>query len=652
MIRNERVLALFTVILLILTACMPSTQLAGEEEPVVLSSETAVFTPHSTSPSPIPVQDSTITPIASPSPSATVTVVATETAVSPPITSPSPISVPITPTIAHSPDGEWRAVMRFSDPVPPDGDDQFPNGKYHVEMVVEQVNGAQSWTAVNEWRGGGLGATYPQPVRWSVNGSFLYFANIPHADGCSPLVNGGDLWQLDLDSGVITEIAPYIGLVMALSPDETQLAVNASYGRGFLIRDLATGEEKPIHLPLRILEYGWTISGMEWSPDGDHLLLIQAINPCGGVRKTAVIRVDMTDLSATTIIEPSERNFTSLEWMGNDDVQLLDESGEILHLDPFFEEPTSMVSPTGLVYHMEDGLWQVSDDEQPVLLSSHSGARLSPNGQRAFYYIDETVVITDLMTGMTTVLDLSDFAQWGCPVWGGNEIILLGTLAEKEESGQSCGHLTAIAYDGSWQTVLDPEHHHMNPAISPDGSTVAHSNGRLVRLDGNIETFDPTAFAGFPFEQVRMGSPAWSPDGTKLAWYIAGNIGENGERKAAVAVFDLENKTAVILHPYENRGRGGWFDAPVWSPDGKWLAFRVESVDSSQWGMWLSAADGTEEHYIGGGSPVWNEDGTQLAYYDWDGRDTTVFIVETDSWIVQPTNLPLKAIPVGWLSSP
>ena len=33
--------------------------------------------------------------------------------------------------------------------------------------------------------------------------------------------HGGDLWRLDLQSGAVEEIAPYIGLVMALSPGET-----------------------------------------------------------------------------------------------------------------------------------------------------------------------------------------------------------------------------------------------------------------------------------------------------------------------------------------------------------------------------------------------------------------------------------------------
>ncbi|MCP4429074.1 MAG: hypothetical protein GY803_31700 [Chloroflexi bacterium] len=239
---------------------------------------------------------------------------------------------------AVSPNGLWRVIIQSSDQVPPTADDadQFPDGKYYVQMRVEQDDGGQVWTAVDEWRDGGLGLTYPEPVRWSADGRYFYFANVPVPDGCSLFINGGDLWRLDLSGGEVVEIAPYIGLVMALSPDETHLAVNASYGRGFLIRNLATGEEQPIPLPQ--LGDWQQISGLQWSPDRHHLLLAQAVNPCGPDMKTAVVRINVTDLSATIVLEADERNFTLLEWVQNDETRLQSEIGEIWYLDPFSGE--------------------------------------------------------------------------------------------------------------------------------------------------------------------------------------------------------------------------------------------------------------------------------------------------------------------------
>ncbi len=237
-----------------------------------------------------------------------------------------------------SPNDQWQIVTRVSDPVPAEADEteQFPNGKYRVEMIVERADGSQTWTVVDEWRGYGLGWTSPQPVRWSADGHFLYFTNVPVPNGCSIFVNGGDLWRLDLNSGAVTEVASYIGLAMALSPDETQLAVNASYGRGFLIRDLATGAEQPISLPQP--DSSWQIGGLQWSPDGQHLLLSQAVNPCSPEMKTAVVRIDVNELSATTLLEPDERNFTLLEWVRDDEVPLQDRDGRTWYLEVFSGE--------------------------------------------------------------------------------------------------------------------------------------------------------------------------------------------------------------------------------------------------------------------------------------------------------------------------
>jgi hypothetical protein len=106
-------------------------------------------------------------------------------------------------------------------------------------------------TAVDEWRpiGLGLGNPIPKPVRWSNDGRDLFFSNVPSPDGCGTTVNGGDLWRLSLSSGQLTEMTPFIGLVIDVSPDGTQLAVDAAYGRGFLIRHLETGSEQSIPLP-------------------------------------------------------------------------------------------------------------------------------------------------------------------------------------------------------------------------------------------------------------------------------------------------------------------------------------------------------------------------------------------------------------------
>jgi hypothetical protein len=244
-----------------------------------------------------------------------------------------------------SSDGQWQVISDLSPFAPPTVEppaagetEQYPNGKYHVELTVARTDGSQTWTAVDEWRGWGLGWTYPEAVRWSEDGRTFYFANVSVPNGCAVLVNGGDLWRLDLQSGAVTEIAPYIGLAMALSPDETQLAVDASYGHGFLIRDLASGAEQSVSLS-QPNDGEWQTGGLQWSPDGQHLLLIQVVNACSQeARQTAVVRIDRETLTATTLIEADERNFTLLKWLLDDEVQLLDKDGYFWYLEVFSGE--------------------------------------------------------------------------------------------------------------------------------------------------------------------------------------------------------------------------------------------------------------------------------------------------------------------------
>jgi len=223
-----------------------------------------------------------------------------------------------------SPDGQWQAVSKITPPEPVAGDEmeQFPTGqKYHAEMVVSRVDGSQSWTVVDEWRSWGIGYTYPEVLAWSSDGRTLFFTNVPVPDGCAPFVNGGDLWQIDLDSGMIDEILPFVGLGMALSPDERQLAYFGSYGKGMTMLDLLSMEEEAIELPYE--GDGWGLGDLTWSPDGDYLVLTQVFNVCMPNPTTTVVRVDPKSLEAINIVELGEGYFRLLRWLTHEMILLL-----------------------------------------------------------------------------------------------------------------------------------------------------------------------------------------------------------------------------------------------------------------------------------------------------------------------------------------
>ena len=117
-------------------------------------------------------------------------------------------------------------------------------------------------------------------------------------------------------------------------------------------------------------------------------------------------------------------------------------------------------------------------------------------------------------------------------------------------------------------------------------------------------------------------------------------------------MFDLATRTAQILHQYEAQGVG-WPPAPLWSPDGQWLAF-VDSSPSQNAGLWVArVGPEAEKQHLGlGGNPVWSPDGTWLAFQMLPQEGPSVYaVVEARTWDLRPLDI-LVARPgqlVAWV---
>jgi hypothetical protein len=311
--------------------------------------------------------------------------------------------------------------------------------------------------------------------------------------------------------------------------------------------------------------------------------------------------------------------------------------------------------PAGLVFEDSGGLWRLNAEGDPERLSTRTGLEPSPDLTRAAYIEGDDVFVLDLASGEAeNITEGSGRAHYFVIWWPARpDTLILGSQGE-EDIGPNNGRLTLVDASGNGYEVVAEEVSFAFPEGDPDGSRIAYDEAGqpyIYDVDNGIRTpFDPAAFElpeGVTVQ--RAASPAWSPDGGSLA-FMMGILRDDGpeQEEIALGVFDLDAGTAQVIHSYVTLGRGGWFQAPRWSPDGQWLTFPVETGDDER-GLWLSAADGSREQLIGGNAfatPVWHASANALAFSP-DDPQNTLLLAAAPTWEPQSVGLPHTRL-ISW----
>ena len=157
---------------------------------------------------------------------------------------------------------------------------------------------------------------------------------------------------------------------------------------------------------------------------------------------------------------------------------------------------------------------------------------------------------------------------------------------------------------GEWSDI--------DPAMSPDGKRIAFASNR----DGfwNLYTLDIQSGKVLQLtdDHNYNAAPTWSPD---LAW-IAYETFQNGNLQIALLSLTDPGKQPVILTDDSSTNH-----SPAWAPDGRQIAFISNRTGDDD--VWLADlnktgsdrfSDLSQTPQAAESHPVWNADGTQLAW--------------------------------------
>ena len=168
-----------------------------------------------------------------------------------------------------------------------------------------------------------------------------------------------------------------------------------------------------------------------------------------------------------------------------------------------------------------------------------------------------------------------------------------------------------------------------SPAWSPDGSKIAFLRGNkpssllIMNADGTDRTLIQRRISKHRY--YFFDRPAWSPDGTQIAFSTAARFfTSSNDRRWDLRLYVVNVDGSGLTRISRGRHQDSW---PSWSPDGNQIAFTTRR------GLATMNPDGSNRTMLvrGGSDPDWSPDGSQITYVHGVGRSATdVFLANSD----------------------
>ena len=189
-----------------------------------------------------------------------------------------------------------------------------------------------------------------------------------------------------------------------------------------------------------------------------------------------------------------------------------------------------------------------------------------------------------------------------------------------------------------------------SPAWSPDGTQIAFSRDvdiYVMDADGsNLLQLTSNVLGSAPADSV----PAWSPDGTEIAFMRAFT-------NTNIEIFKI-NANGGTPEQLTFNGVNSRF--PNWSPDGTEIAFDRGPAGTAQ--IWRMDTDGMNQVQItsapGDQNPAWSPDGAQIAFTRFDfsppSRPSDIYVMNADGsgQVNLTNNIVFRASDPDWQPVP